>query len=173
MLKQGWLPAFNVTQNVEGWDARAINVSANKYSFSGSTTLIGYGTAHNNSSPGNTYYNLPIKFEVFNPNGVLIHEESGTISNLSSGQSIDYQTNNIIISSSDPDGNYQIRFTVFPQLDSNPANNSGSVYVYKGPSGSIDQYHIESNYALMTMNGSVQLSVSFFLFYHHNKGISY
>jgi hypothetical protein len=143
---------FNVSQSTEGWDARVTSVSSNTNSFSGSYNLRGYGTVQNASNPGNTYYNLPIKFEFFDPAGNKIHEESGYVPSIAPGVSLDYHSQFVSISSSAPDGNYQIRFSVSPLIDSDWTNNSRSTFVYKGESGNIDQYHILENDALIMMN---------------------
>jgi len=133
---------LSVTQNAVGWDAAVTEVTASKYQFSGSSSITAYGKIKNQSnSPDKVYTNLAYTFKVFDPNGTQIHEASGTIDQLTQLQVVTKSTT-FTVSSSAPNGMYQVVVTISPALDSNPQNNTGIVSLYKGEVSTIEQYGV-------------------------------
>ncbi|MBN2275698.1 MAG: hypothetical protein JXK95_15320, partial [Bacteroidales bacterium] len=134
---------FVVNENPAGWDLRVTNLSSSPtYMISGQGVTF-TGTIHNNSnSPDKTYTNIFYKFELFNPSGSLIDEESGTLSSLSQGASSNVSRTLYTQSTT---GNYNCVFSVYPSKDANTSNNSASNTVIVGTTEPTHQYLISES----------------------------
>jgi len=77
---------LNVTQSAVGWNILVSDLIADPTYMTSGGNVDCQGEIYNNCS--NTYTNLQYKFEMFNPNGNLIDEESGTISSINPWQTV-------------------------------------------------------------------------------------
>ena len=141
--------SFVVSENPAGWDLRVTGLSANPtYMLSGQGVAF-TGTIHNNSnSPDKIYTNVAYKFELFSPAGVLIDDESGTVTTLSQGSSV-----NVIktLYTQNTFGNYTCILTIFPLKDAVLNNNSMSKTVIVGSDGPSHEFYISSANAYVDM----------------------
>ena len=80
---------LNVTQSAVGWNILVSDLVVDPTYMTSGGNVDAEGEIHNNCS--HTYNNLQYKFEMYNPSGNLIDEETGTVSSISPFTTVDVE----------------------------------------------------------------------------------
>ncbi|MEK6781743.1 MAG: IPT/TIG domain-containing protein, partial [Bacteroidota bacterium] len=145
--------SFNVSQSVAGWDISATSLNASPTFMLTGQAVIVTATVYNGSNTDDKiYYNVPYKFELFNPSGTLISSPSGTIASLSRSVSTSISTT---VNTQNTYGNYTCIFTLLPDKDSNTQNNTLSNILIVGQNGSARQYSITASESFVELSNSI------------------
>ncbi len=157
---------LNVTQSAEGWDLIVQPVPFTSYlpaSVSPSTQITVSASVKNSSNSGNTYANVSLLAELFDPTGNKIAESPTTvIANLASGISTTYPLK-LTMPSNAGNGSYQIVVTAFPLVDNIPSNNSATLGVVIGASGTNEQYEVTYSLTTIFLNDVVSINGNSFI----------
>ncbi len=133
--------SIKVVQNAQGWDARVTHFEASETSLPRGGLLVLKGSVLNNSST-NTYKNLKYRFTIYKPNGTIYDQQDGILTELTP------QYQKVVSKSfhipSSPQGTYRAEFTILPDLDENYSDNTKSLTVYVGNTGTKAGYYFSS-----------------------------
>ena len=125
---------FSVTQNVAGWDLGVVPEGSylSPSTIRPGTTINVNCDIYNYSNAGNTYTNVPFTVELRSPSGQSLDQNSDVIPSLASNTGHLY-TLDLDCPSGAINGSYSVIITAFPNVDSNPINNSLTLSFYIGP----------------------------------------
>ncbi len=142
---------FNVTQNVSGWDLRVSSLTYTPTIVTPGSNFSATGSIHNNSnSPDKIYNNVNYSFTFYDQSGNVIGTpQTGTVSQIIQGQTIPI-TNSFTAPSNQ--GNCQLVFSVYPQLDGVTSNNTLSKTIIVSSTGPQKQWLVTSSNATVQMN---------------------
>jgi len=138
---------LNVTQSATGWSIMAYDLDLDPTNMTSGGDVNCTGDIFNDCW-NNTYTNLQYKFEMFNPSGNLIDEVSGSLSSISSRTHIDVTAT---LTTQNSNGLYNVVFSIMPQLDENPLDNSVSAPVIIGETGTDNQFYVPADDAWVEM----------------------